>query len=158
MKLIAQLLKNRARVGGVSVLVLSLWLAACRQTPASPGADVAPSAGEAEESAPVVAKGMTAAEVKARLGEPLEITPIEDPAATVEQWTYRLRNEKFERMSPTRVRATPAVDPYSGNSLTVIDPEFDQEFQIIVRTFRLYLVNGVLIGWKVDDAVGKDYR
>ncbi len=95
---------------------------------------------------------MTAEEVRDKLGEPAEVVTITDPRIEDgEEWVYREKFERFLGMAATDTIEVAYVDPITGEMRTRMEMVMGEEREQIKRAIRLYIIDGVLLGWKVED-------
>ncbi|MFP4282787.1 MAG: hypothetical protein ACLFR7_08585 [Opitutales bacterium] len=127
-------------------LSLSLLLGCETNTPSSTPGESAP------VTEPIVRRGMTAEEVRDKLGEPAEVVTITDPRIEDgEEWVYREKFERFLGMAATDTIEVAYVDPITGEMRTRMEMVMGEEREQIKRAIRLYIIDGVLLGWKVED-------
>jgi len=129
-----------------------LW-AGCSGPSVSPGRPPADRAGSAPTgsggaSLDALRKGMTATEVRAVLGNPDEIKPFKSPDIGVYVWTYRRVVRGPERQVITGTRDIPAINPITGQSITMQEPIYAQEITYFHETIDLLMQRDALLEWK----------
>jgi hypothetical protein len=150
-------MKHRRAITLLGLGTLLFAFTACETTPATATASPDPTAVEAQR--PPVKKGMTAEEVLAALGEPNARRPIDDPrVAEGEEWLYRSRSESHVGSAAVSINETFYIDPITGEDKVILDPVTGSEIYVVEREVRLYIIDGVLAGWKVDSVERADYR
>jgi hypothetical protein len=113
----------------------------------------APTAGQHQAAQPVqqdpwqfLAKGTTAEQVRAALGTPVEVRPMQAPGAEV--WIYRRTAAMDIGLVPARMEEIPIFDPTSGQPRMVPNPVYSQETRTVEEELQLLLFEGRLVTWK----------
>ena len=128
------------------VAILGLALMALSVT----GCSTASSSGAAPTGTPdpwqSLAKDMTADQVRAALGQPIEVRPMQSPGAEI--WVYRRMTAENVGMVPMKTEDIPYVDPFTGQQRTIQEPVYSQEVRMIEEELQLLLYEGKLASWK----------
>jgi hypothetical protein len=136
------------------------FLAGCAATP-EPGAKASPpppAAGvsTAQSISPDgIVKGMTAAEVLARWGQPVEKRPLSTSAGDAEVWVYRRIIGTYQRQVATATRMVPVFDPLTGGTKEVPEAVYSQEVVSTFRVSELLIFRDRLIEWHVSQETKK---
>lgn len=147
-------------LGCIVFLIASLAIAGCTSHP-STGAAVS-------ENSPTVPagglaltglkKGLTPAEVRARLGEPAEVRSKEVNGVTTETWIYRRIVPGPAREVAVTTREVPYVDPITGKSRTTKELISKLENTEIEETTGLIFAQGILMDWRQVRVATTRYR
>ena len=138
-------MKLRFALPGLALL--AALLAACSSTPSAATArsDRAPAAGE-PEAWRSLAKDMTADQVRAALGQPFAVRPMQSPGAEI--WVYRRMTARDVGMVPLKMEDIPYVDPFTGQQRMIQEPVYYQEVRTVEEELNLLLYQGKLVSWK----------
>lgn len=130
------------KTGPCLSLVLSLAMAGCTSRSASDAAD-RPSLAAFR----ALHRGQSAAEVRASVGEPIEVRPfpVSETGLAAEVWVYRRVIAGDERQVPVTTRAVPAVNPITGLPFTVNEPVYETQAATITETIELLMVDQRLV-------------
>jgi hypothetical protein len=93
-----------------------------------------------------LAKDMSADQVRAALGQPIEVRPLQSPGAEI--WVYRRITSREVRMAPFKMEDVPYVDPTTGQQRTAQEPVYSQEVHTVEEELQLLLYEGRLVTWK----------
>lgn len=123
-------------------LLLSLAMAGCASRPSSDAPDQ-PSLAAFR----TLHQGLSAADVKARVGEPTEVRPFpaSETGLAAEVWIYRRVLGGDERQVPIATRDVPAVNPITGLPFTVNEPVYETQAAAVVETIELLMVDQRLV-------------
>ncbi len=141
------------RRAAVVALASAILLLPGRSEPAAPpdrppAGRTGPEPSGAGTSLAALRKGMTAAEVRAILGEPDGIKPFKSPDIGVYVWTYNRIVRGPERQVITGTREIPAVNPITGLPITQQEPIYAQEITYLHETIELLMQGDILLAWK----------
>lgn len=137
------------RLGGILVLgALLPWFSACETLTADGTGQAAPANGTTAKPYASLMKGMTAAQVRARVGEPDEIKPFKGGELRSEVWVYQQLVSNVTRPVTVRTEERPAINPLTGQSITVPEPVVDHEIIRVTEITELLMIEGQLIEWK----------
>jgi len=119
--------------------------AATNPTPPAPGQEAA----QLSSAKAPLEKGMTAAEIVARIGKPADVRPIAAPEGNAEVWTYRrLRHEHVQQVAAT-VTMAPALTGMNDHGTaafgTVPDLDFHLEHVRDYQVTALLMFDGKLV-------------
>lgn len=129
-------MKSRVAILGLALMALSLA-----------GCSTAPSAATGKPDPwRALAKDMTADQVRAALGEPIQVRPMQSPGAEI--WVYRRTAARDVRMVPLKMQDIPYVDPLTGQQRTIQEPVYSQEVRTVEEELNLLLYQGKLVSWK----------
>lgn len=139
--------KMKLRFALPGLALLAAILAACSSAPsaATAGSGRTPAAGE-PEAWKSLAKDMTADQVRAALGQPVEVRPMQQAGAEV--WVYRRMTARDVGMVPTKMEDIPYFDPFTGEQRTIQEPVYSQEVRTVEEELHLLLYEGKLVNWK----------
>ena len=139
----------------VSLVAFALGLSAflligCSTPSAAPAAAARPTSTAAsapEELKPfaTLIKGMTAAEVRSRLGEPAGIKPFTAEGIAGEIWTYTLSTPGPTRQVTAEMQEVPYIDPIDGSLRMIKEPLTKTEFTRIHHTFELLMIRDLFV-------------
>lgn len=164
--------RGRSRFMLLALLGIAAFGAACASPASTPsGADAAASsaapavdaAAPAEAADPIAAayrrlqKGMTAPQVKALLGEPVEVKPFESEGIANEIWIYTRSFPGPTRQTAAEMVDVPYVDPISGVAGNLKTPFYRLEKSLVTETTRLLLIRGVLVEWNQQREVDRSF-
>ena len=124
-------------------LLLGLALAGCSTGPVSPSAAKAP-----PDAFAALQKDLTAAQVKALLGEPAGIKPFKAEVPASEIWVYRRKISQQDREVPIGSQEIPRMNPLTGQMGTVNEPVYETQTLTVIETIELLMIEQRLIGWK----------
>lgn len=105
-----------------------------------------------------LAKGLTAAQIKALLGEPHEIKPFAAKGLISEIWIYQRSRPGKSRQVVARMQEIPYVDPLTGNMRTIQEPVYEHESTTINETFELLMFSGSLASWKQHQETDRSFN
>jgi hypothetical protein len=133
-------------------------LAGCASSPSAPLA--APSqasvAGKRDLWQSLV-KGATADQVRAALGNPVEVRPMQQVPGHGEIWIYR-RTKVATDMVVTRMENISSIDPFTGQQKTIANPVYSQVTRTIEEELQLLMFDGGLVNWKRGVRGNQDYH
>lgn len=130
-------------------LAAALLAAGCASPSASNSANAAPEAAPASSpAAPELKKGMTAAELKAVLGEPKEVRPFVVNDVASEVWVFERRVPGKTRQVVARMREVPYVDPITGVMRMIQEPVHENETTTLIEVTEVLMFSGVVAEWK----------
>lgn len=157
----------RLALAGLALLTL---LAACSTPSAPPAAPAAANAGAPAGAAPTtnppadpnspsqkLVKGLTAAEVRARLGEPLEIKTQHAAGIVSEIWVYQRTLPGKPRQVAAEMQEIPFVDPVTGVMRMIKEPVYKTEQTMITEHTELLMIRGLLVEWRQTYTSDKKY-
>jgi len=105
---------------------------------------------------------MTVAEVRALLGAPMKVAPMEVPAGTsagvAEVWTYQFRFLSGLRQVQTGETTYTRPNPLTGADETLSEPVFSTEEAVIEQTVEFLMYEGALASWKQSQDVDRFYH
>jgi hypothetical protein len=113
---------------------------------------------EAQTLASVLQKGMTPEEVRALLGEPVQVRPVQSPAGKAERWVYRRRGGQVVNLQQTSTQDVPFVDPITGETRTMAEPVYSHVTTTVIEETHLLWVNGRLETWETLRRGEHDYQ
>ena len=120
-------------------LLLALALAGCVAEPGPP---------VASDPFAALQKNMSAAQVEALVGEPAEIKPFKAKGLACEIWVYRRKISETVQPLPIGTREVPATNPLTGQSITVTESIYENQFETVIETIELLMVEQRVIEWK----------
>jgi len=90
---------------------------------------------------------MTAAEVKAIMGQPADIKPIETPIGTAERWVYRRSTRGAARQVQVGTNSTQvsSINSSTGSTnvmQTIDEPIYKMQTQVFDETINLLVYDG----------------
>lgn len=140
---------------------LTLLLAGCVSDATTPAPPATPAA--AARTFPELTQGMTADEVRAKLGSPESVSPMESPEGRAEVWVYRFENTVGTEQVATGMKSVPVFagmpDAAGGGSFVkhVQEPVYGTAEKKEIVTLHLLLFNGRLAAQKTGIARRLDY-
>lgn len=149
------MMKPQLLSAGFALLALSLG--GCSSVPSAPAAG--PGGGTRTAKADPwlsLTKDMTADQVRADLGPPAEVRPMESPGAEI--WVYRRNVVTGVDMVPTRTQDVPSVNPVTGEMRTVQEPVYSRETRTSEQVLYLLLFQGRLTSWRINSQAKRDYE
>lgn len=138
-------------------VVISGVFTGCETIPQKPKTEDAATVVE-NKGAVMLQRGMLVADIRAKLGEPREIVPIDDERFMGEAWFYTDNFEKYIGDVVVDLEHIPYTDPVTGVEREILDPIMGQEFLNIIQMTILYVQNDQLVGWKQKFQEERDYR
>lgn len=145
-------------------------LASCA-TPSAPPAPPAPPAATAalaevpptnlpadpNSPAQKLVKGLSAAEVRARLGAPLEIKTQHAAGIVSEIWFYQRTFPGKPRQVAAEMQEIPFVDPVTGVMRMIKEPVYKTEQTMVTEHTELLMIRGLLVEWRQTYTTDKKY-
>lgn len=101
---------------------------------------------------------MSQEEVRALLGEPAQIRPLQSPAGNAERWIYRRPREQAVNLQQTSTQAVPYVDPITGEMRTISEPVYSQVTTTVIEETHLLWIKGELEMWQTVHRGDHDYQ
>lgn len=138
-------------------VVISGFFTGCETIPQKPKTEDA-AAVVKNKGAVLLEKGMLVADIRAMLGEPRDIVPIDEVNFLGEAWFYTDNFEKYLGEVVVDLEHIPYTDPVTGEEREILDPIMGQEFLNIIQVTILYVQNDRLVGWKQKIEEERDYR
>ncbi|MCB1121514.1 MAG: hypothetical protein KJT03_08195 [Verrucomicrobiae bacterium] len=102
-------------------------------------------------------KGMSAAEVKELLGEPLKVVRTEGQNKVLETWTYEDTKE-IQRQVQAGTREVPYTNPITRETTTITEAITTIKTDRITLVTDLFIIDGILTGWKETTHESVDFR
>jgi hypothetical protein len=135
-------------VGALWAVVLLPWFSGCDSLtafgPGQPAAAQQPKLTRANAFA-VVARGMTAAEVRTLLGEPRDLNPYTVGGTNGETWIYERKIDETIRQVPISSRDVPRFNPFTLQTEIIQEPVMGEEFTTLFEHLELMLVGDRVI-------------
>jgi hypothetical protein len=130
------MMKSPAIIAGLVMIALGLT-----------GCSSVPSAQEAAKEDPwlVLAKDMTAEQVRAALGPPIEVRPMKTSGGEI--WIYRQTRVTGVGLYPVKTQDIPSVNPRTGEEQTIPNPVYNQETRSVEEELQLLMFDGKLVTW-----------
>ena len=128
----------------------------------APAAVTQPAATSPDGPERALKKGMTAEAVRAIMGEPAEIKPMQSPVGQAETWTYHRRTSGVTQQVQVGTRAT-ALSAIGGDgqahvTQTIEEPVFAQKVEIVDETISLLMFDGRLLEQKKSAQTRQEYK
>lgn len=128
----------RAKIAILGLALAGLILAGCANMPSTPAAE--------QDPWQALAKGMTADQVRAAFGQPINVRPMQTPGAEI--WVYRRMTAREVGLVALKTEDIPFNDPFSGQQRTIQEPVYSQEERTVEEELQLLLYEGKLMSWK----------
>jgi hypothetical protein len=116
----------------------------------------------ARSSKPALDRGMSAAEVKAIVGQPLQVRPMKTAEGNAEVWTYRRELENHTRQTATQIEFVPAFSGIgaTGQSMIRTRPQEVYSLENIVtdQVTELLMFDGQLVKGKQWNESRRSYQ
>jgi hypothetical protein len=113
-------------------------------------------------SKPALEQGMSASEVKAIIGQPLEVRPMNAPNGNAEVWTYRRALENHVWQTATQIEFVPAFSGIggTGQSMIRLRPQevYNLERIVTYQVTELLMFEGQLIKAKQWKEARRSYQ
>ncbi len=93
-------------------------------------------------------RGMTADQVRAILGKPREVRPMQTQGGEI--WVYERTAGTDVDLVATRTEDQPYIDPISGQQRTVSSPVYSRELRTVTQELNLLIYEGKLVSWKAS--------
>ena len=140
----------------------SFWLAGCN-SPATAAGVHAPKPGEAkitEGSVPVLEIGLSTGAIREKLGQPVEIKPMESADGKAEVWVYHFAGPLRVAQIATGMKSVPTTDTADlrGEIRMVQEPQYSLEEQKTVVTLNLLMFNGQLAAQTTQTEQSNEYK
>jgi hypothetical protein len=123
-------------------LLLALLLAGCHTEPAATGTKPPPDAFAALQ------KQMTAAQVRALVGELVQIKPYKPGDPMGEIWVYQRNVGAHDRQVPIGSREVPVTNPLTGQTTMTNEPIYQSQTITDIEIIELLMVESRLAEWK----------
>jgi hypothetical protein len=137
------------RLGGILALgALLPWFSGCESPSVSgPGPAAAPAMAAAKKSNPfdAITKGMTVAEVRALVGDPLATKPIRTGGMDGEIWSYQFKVGETVREVSLGTQELPLTNPRTGVTGTTQEPVYSHEFTVSYQDIKMLVIGGLLV-------------
>ena len=133
----------RASIVAFVTVVASVWLAGCETT-----------SSRVKDGPIFLAKGMTGDEVKELIGEPDSTRQVSEQTQV---WVYEETNQQIRAVQP-ETREVPYVDIVTGELKTRPEGVTNIETSSTTLITELYMVNGVLVGWRESVREAVDFQ
>ena len=101
---------------------------------------------------------MTAEQVRALLGQPVVVRPMNSAQGSAEVWIYRRAVSGGVDLVATGTQEIPATNPLTGQQTTVLEPVYSQESRTVEQELQLLMYDGKLVSWKRADRTKRDYQ
>jgi hypothetical protein len=124
------------------------WLSGCETPPTAGTGPAAPAQATTANPSESLQKGMTAAQVRACLGEPDEIKPLGGGELRSEVWVYRRFVSNVTRPVMVTTEEVPYINPITGQSTTIPEPVISHELISTSMLTELLMIEGRLFEWK----------
>jgi hypothetical protein len=146
-----------AKIAIPGLALAGLILAGCANMPSTPAAEQDRKAQPSQQDPwQALAEGMTADQVRAALGQPIKVRPMQTSGAEI--WVYRRMTAREVRMVPLKTEDIPYVDPLSGQERTIQEPVYSQEERTVEQELQLLLYEGKLMSWKSRFLEARTYQ
>ena len=106
----------------------------------------------------VLQKNLSAAQVKALVGEPDEIRPFKADGLPSEVWVYRRKISETVLQVPIGSRNVPATNPITGQAITIIESVYENQLEMVIETVELLLIGQRVIEWKRSRSTERAFR
>ena len=113
--------------------------------PVPPALATSPAAGALAK----LTKNLTKAQVRELLGAPASTKPIKTGEFEGEIWSYPFRGATEVNVVAVATRDIPAVNPRTGQSITVSEPVYQNQSVEVIDTLHLLLFGERLVEWRV---------
>jgi hypothetical protein len=147
----------RSKIAILGLALAALIPAGCANMPSTPAAE---QDHKVQTTQPDpwrdLAKGMTADQVRAALGQPINVRPMQTPSAEI--WVYRRMTAREVGMVSLKTEDIPYVDPFSGQQCTIQEPVYFQEVRTVEEELQLLLYEGKLVSSKSRFLDARTYR
>lgn len=141
----------------VAMVMSASILGSCSSSSNSPASPTPTRAATEPNPFARIKKGMTAAEVREILGAPASVEPGPNQELKSEIWVYNRPVQSTTTQAATTVRQVDAVDPISGQNITVPEPVYQTVVVRISETAQLLMIDGKLIEWKTTREAFRNY-
>jgi hypothetical protein len=147
----------RSKIVILGLALAGLILAGCANMPSTPAAEqdrkAQPSQQDSWQS---LAQGMTADQVRAALGQPINVRPMQTPGGEI--WVYRRMTAREMGLVPLKTEEIPYVDPFTGEQRMIQEPVYSQEVHTVEEELQLLLYEGKLMSWKSRFLSARTYQ
>jgi hypothetical protein len=124
-------------------LLLALLLAGCNTEPAATTGTQPP-----PDAFAALQKQMTAAQVRALVGEPVQIKPYKPGDPLGEIWVYQRKVGTHDRQVQIGSREVPATNPLTGQTIMINEPIYEAQVVTDLEIIELLMVESRLAEWK----------
>jgi hypothetical protein len=147
----------RAKIAIPGLALAGLILAGCANMPSTPAAEQDRKAPPAQQDPwQSLAEGMTADQVRAALGQPINVRPMQTSGAEI--WVYRRITAREVGLVSLKTEDIPYNDPFSGQQRTIQEPVYSQEERTVEEELQLLLYEGKLMSWKSRFLSARTYQ
>ena len=133
-----------------ALALFTFLLGACTSPSAQPAPTASPASAASEPQDEIkpfttIIKGMTTAEVRARLGPPASVKAFAAEGITGEIWTYTVTTRGPVRQVAAEMQEVPYIDPIDGSLRMIKEPLTKTEFTRIHHTFELLMIRDLFV-------------
>lgn len=147
----------RANIAILGLALAGLILAGCANMPSTPAAEQDRKAQPSQQDPwQALAKGMTADQVRAAIGQAINVRPMQTPGAEI--WVYRRMTAREVAMVPLKTQDVPYVDPVTGQQRMTQELVYSQEVRTVEEELQLLLYEGKLVSWKSRFLEARNYQ
>jgi len=144
------------RVFLVGLGLAGLTFSGCATATPAPGAGTAAAAATAPKDPWLaLARDLTAEQVRAALGEPREMRPMQTSGGEI--WVYRRTTAAGVDLVQTSTEEIPYYDPIRGEMRTRPSPVYSQQTRLVEQELNLLMFQGRLVSWKVQVRQGQRF-
>jgi hypothetical protein len=122
------------------------------------GCATAPPAAEGPDPWRSLAANMTADQVRASLGTPAQIRPLQTSQGAAEVWIYRRTVSVEVGLAPTSTEEVPYYDPFIKSERTVMNQVYSQESRAVTEELQLLMYDGKLVSSKRGYRTERSYQ
>ena len=137
---------TRCFAGVLALGVLLPWFSGCESAPGASQAPAAP-AEVATKHNPfdAVQKGMTAAQVRALVGDPPVTKPFKSGGRDSEIWSYQYKVSETTRLVPIGTREVPTINPVTGQPGTSEESVMGHETTTLYQDINMLMIGGRIV-------------
>jgi hypothetical protein len=122
------------------------------------GCATAPPAAEGPDPWRSLVANMTADQVRASLGTPAQIRPLQTSQGAAEVWIYRRTVSVEVGLAPTSTEEVPYYDPFTKSERTVMNQTYSQESRAVTEELQLLMYDGKLVSSKRGYRTERSYQ
>lgn len=102
--------------------------------------------------------GMSAAEVRALVGEPREIKADPGEGSDAQLWRYQHKLDEVVRQVPIGTRELPAINPITGQPIVIVESVMTDEFSTIYQDIDLLMIGDRILDIRRSQRVDRRTR